>query len=209
VPRAGLDRAAVVRAAATIADEVGLDALTLARVAERLDVRAPSLYNHVAGLDDLRRHLAAFGTAELGARLARAAVGKAGDEAVTALADAYRAFARARPGLYAALQRAPDPDDAAAVRAANEVVEIVVAVLAPYGLAGEDALHAVRGLRSLLHGFVALETSGGFGLPLDLDESFRRLVANFIAGLRAGGAAGRSDVGHGKLCYIAGKEDPR
>ena len=191
MPRAGLDRAGVVRAAAAVADEVGLDNLTLARIAERLNVRAPSLYNHVAGLDDLRRGLAAFGARELAARLGRAAVGKAGDEAVAAVADAYRAFARARPGLYAALQRAPDQDDEDAVRAAHDVVAIVVAVLGAYGLGGEDVLHAVRGFRSLLHGFVALETTGGFGLPLDLDESFRRLVATFTAGLRAGGSADR------------------
>ncbi len=45
-------------------------------------------------------------------------------------------------------------------------------------------LHAVRGLRSIVPGFVTLEGAGGFGLPLDLDESFRRLVAAFVKGLR-------------------------
>ena len=185
MPRAGLDRAAVVRAAAAVADETGIEGLTLARVAARLNVRAPSLYNHVRGLDGLRRDLATFGATELAARLARAAVGKAGDAAVAALAAAYRAFAHERPGCYDALQRPPDPDDEQAVRAANEVVTIVVDVLGAYDLRGDDALHAVRGFRSLLHGFVALEAAGGFGLPLDLDESFRRLVATFLAGLRA------------------------
>jgi hypothetical protein len=62
-------------------------------------------------------------------------------------------------------------------------VDIAVVVLAGYGLQGNDALHATRGLRSLLHGFVALEAAGGFGLPLDRDESFARLVQVFIAGL--------------------------
>jgi hypothetical protein len=49
---------------------------------------------------------------------------------------------------------------------------------------GDDAVHAVRGLRALVHGFVTLETAGGFGFPLDRDESFRRLLATFAAGLR-------------------------
>ena len=48
----------------------------------------------------------------------------------------------------------------------------------------EDGLHAVRGLRSVVHGFASLEVAGGFGLPLDLDESFRRLVEMFIGGLQ-------------------------
>jgi hypothetical protein len=56
--------------------------------------------------------------------------------------------------------------------------------MASFGLQGEDALHAVRALRSLVHGFTTLEVSGGFGMPLDLDESFRRLVDLFIAGLQ-------------------------
>jgi hypothetical protein len=51
--------------------------------------------------------------------------------------------------------------------------------LESFALQGEDALHATRGLRSLVHGFATLEAAGGFGLPLDCDESFRRLVEMF------------------------------
>jgi hypothetical protein len=47
----------------------------------------------------------------------------------------------------------------------------------------DEAIHALRGLRSLVHGFATLEISGGFGIPLDLDESFSRLVDLFITGL--------------------------
>jgi AcrR family transcriptional regulator len=182
--RAGLDRAAVVTAAARLADAEGLEAVTLARLAALLGVKPPSLYNHVAGQEGLRRELALAGMRELSRRLGRAALGKAGDAALLALAHAYREFARAHPGLYAASLRAPDPADAELDAASTELVGIVLAVLAGYDLGGDDALHAVRVLRSVLHGFVSLETLGGFGLPLDLDESFRRLLDGFIAGLR-------------------------
>ena len=182
--RAGIDRAAVVAAAARLADADGLEAVTLARLAADLGIRPPSLYNHVAGQEGLRRELALLGVNELGRRLGRATMGRAGDDALRAFAVAYRDFAHAHPGLYAASLRAPDPADAALTDASTEVVGVVVAVLAGYGLDGDDALHAVRALRSVLHGFVALEALGGFGLPLDLDESFCRLVDGFIAGLR-------------------------
>ena len=49
--RAGINRDAVIRTAAKIADADGWDALTLARVAKKLRVRPPSLYNHVGGLE--------------------------------------------------------------------------------------------------------------------------------------------------------------
>ena len=181
----------VAREAAVLADERGLDALSLADLAAHLGVRPPSLYNHIPSLAALQRDLTVLGARELGTRLARAAVGKAGDEAVVALAGAYRAFARERPGLYAATQRAPAPNDEEGQAVAAEVVAIIQAALAAYGLHGDDAIHAIRTLRSLLHGFTTLELHGGFGLPLDLDESFARLLAIFIAGLRADGRASR------------------
>ena len=184
--RAGLDRAAVIQAAAALADSEGFEQLTLANLAARLGIRIPSLYNHVAGLDGLRRDLMVLGCRELTTRLAHATIGKAGDDALVALAQEYRAFAKAHPGLYAAVQRAPDFRDPEAQAAAGAVVEVAAAVLASYDLQGDAAIHAVRGLRSALHGFVALEVAGGFGLPLDLDESFHRLVQMLIYGLHQG-----------------------
>lgn len=182
--RAGIDRAAVVATAVRLADADGLQSVTVARLAAELGIRPPSLYNHVAGHDELQRELALLGIRELGQRMGRAAMGKATDDALRALAVAYRDVAREHPGLYAASLRAPDPADAALTEASTAVIGVVLAVLAGYGLGGDDALHAVRALRSVLHGFVALEALGGFGLPLDLDESFQRLVDGFIAGLR-------------------------
>jgi len=181
--RPGLDESVVVRAAADLVDAEGIDALTLARLAERLGVRTPSLYNHIAGLEDVRRGLALLGVRELEARLARAAIGAAGEDGAFALAEAYRRFAKERPGLYAATLRAPDPDDGALQQAAAELMDVVRAVLAPYKLRGAEETHAIRAWRSLVHGFVSLEVAGGFGLPLDLNESFRRLIHLFIAGL--------------------------
>ena len=186
-PRVGLNRASVVEAAAVLADEVGLEGVTLARLSSGLGVRTPSLYNHIGGLDDLRRELALIGTRELGERLGRAAVGKSGDEAVVMLAGAYRAYVAERPGLYAASVRSfrvSDPADEERRAAEGEVLGVVLDALSGYGLRGDDALHAVRGLRSVVHGFATLEGGGGFGMALDPDESFRRLIAAFVEGLK-------------------------
>jgi AcrR family transcriptional regulator len=185
MPRAGLDSEAVVRAAAELADQAGLEAVTLAGLASRLGVRSPSLYAHIDGLEDLRVRLGARGARELAAAVQSAAAGKAGRDALAAVAGTYRAYAQAHPGTYAAMQRAPEqPGDAA--DAGRELVDVLLAVLSGYGLRGEDAIHAVRGIRAALHGFVSLEREGGFGIPLSLEESYARLVA-----LLAGGLAGR------------------
>lgn len=183
--RAGLDTEEVVRAGARLADAEGLESVTLSRLASALGVRPPSLYAHVHGLADLRRRIGERGALELADRLQAAAGGRAGADALAAVAEAYRAYARAHPGSYAALQRAADPQDAGASAAGARVVEVVLAILRGYGLEGDEAIHATRAIRSALHGFVSLEREGGFGLPLALDESYARLVAVLDRGLRA------------------------
>jgi AcrR family transcriptional regulator len=181
--RRGLSRAIVLDTAAALADRDGFDALTLGAVAAALQVRPPSLYNHVAGLGGIRRDLALRGVRELGERIRDAAVGRAGADALGALAEAYRAYARERPGLYRALQRAPDAGDAELRTAAERLLQPVLAVLGGYGLQGDDVIHAARSLRSAMHGFVELERLGGFGIDLDLDASFRFMIAAVSAGM--------------------------
>jgi AcrR family transcriptional regulator len=183
MPRAGLDAEAVVAAAEALADADGLDALTLARLAKELGVRLPSLYVHVGGLDDLRRRLAARGARRLAAALNVATAGRARGDALAAMTAAYRAYAREHPGTYAALQRVPEPSDGEAVAAATEAVDAVRATLRGYDLEGDDAIHAARIVRAALHGFASLEAAGGFGIPLDVDETFTRLTAVLDRGL--------------------------
>jgi AcrR family transcriptional regulator len=210
-PRAGLDREQVLRAAAELADAEGADHLTLGRLAERLGVRTPSLYNHVAGLPDIQRELALRARRSLGAALARAAAGKARDEAVAALAEAFRGFIKAHPAQYALTVRATpagQPEDREMQAADAEIVDVVLAVLAPYGLGGEEAVQAVRALRSTVHGFTTLELAGGLGLPLDIDESFRVVCGMLIAGLHALVADRRSQAEEGLRSEQPGGSPP-
>ncbi len=176
-------KARVVDAAVALLDRQGPHALSLAAIARELGVRTPSLYHHVDGLDGLRREVRLRGVERLGDVLQRAAGGRAGRDALTAVAHAYRAFGHERPGLYAlTLAGRHEDDDVRA--AAGRVIEPVLAVLRGYGLDGEPALHATRYLRSVLHGFVALEQEGGFAMPIDREASFERLLDAVDAGLR-------------------------
>jgi AcrR family transcriptional regulator len=181
--RVGLDQASVVEAAAKLLDEEGLEQLSLGRLAERLGVRTPSLYNHVAGLPGLKHDLALYCLRDLLDRVTRVTIGKSRAEAIFALATAYRAYARETPGRYALTLQAPDPGDQELQAIARQLVDVIRAVLAPYSLSEEDAIHAIRGMRSIVHGFISLEMAGGFGMPVDQDASFHWLSKLFIAGL--------------------------
>jgi len=181
--RVGLNQASVVEAAVKLIDEEGIEQLSLGRLAERLGIRTPSLYNHVAGLSGLKHDLALYCLHDLLDRVLHATVGKARAEAIFALANAYRAYAGEAPGRYALTLQAPDPADQEVQAIAQQIVDVIRAVLAPYGLSEEDAIHAIRGLRSLVHGFISLEMAGGFGMPIDQDASFHWLINLYIAGL--------------------------
>jgi len=183
--RAGLDPQMVVQAAADIIDREGVEVLTLAALAAHFKVAVPSLYNHVGGMPGLLQQLALLGRQQLSLQLGRAVMGKSGDDAVMAMADAYRAYVKAHPGLYTTTLRVADESDTASRAAEDEAVDVSLKVLAYYDLRDEMALHMVRGFRSLVHGFASLEVAGGFGLPLDLDETFRLIVQGYIHMLSA------------------------
>jgi len=177
MPRAGLSTGSVVDAAVDLVDEQGWAALTLAAVASRTGVAAPSLYKHVRNLEALQQKVSARATAELAQTLTRSVAGRSGEEALRCLADAYHDYALAHPGRYPSTQRVPDPQDPAHVAAGEQAVQAVFAALRGYGLDGEEAIHATRAARSALHGFVSLEIDGGFALPQDVRHSFERLVS--------------------------------
>ena len=187
-PRSNLSKQTVVQAAADLINAEGLEALSLGRLAKELDIRTPSLYNHVDGLPGLMRELSILNARNLAECISEAAIGQSGPEAVKALMQAIRAYIKEYPGLYLSTLRAsgtqPEADPQLEQEEARSV-KVGMAVMASFGLEGEEAVHALRGLRSLVHGFATLEISGGFGIPLDLDKSFSRLVDLFIVGLEA------------------------
>jgi AcrR family transcriptional regulator len=184
MPRESVDTGRVVEEAVRIADVDGLEAVTLARVSATLGVEAPSLHEHVAGREALLRAIALRGLQELGDALRRAAAGRAREDALIAVAHAYRVYAHAHPGCFAATVAAPGPGDTEHEQAAAEVVGVFAAIAAGWGIEDEDAIHVVRAVRSALHGFVTLELAGGFGI-VDRDASFERLVRTLAAGLEA------------------------
>jgi AcrR family transcriptional regulator len=185
-PRSHLTKQTVVQAAADLINAEGLEALSLGRLAKELGIRTPSLYNHVDGLPGLMRELSILNARNLADRLNEAAIGHSGPELMRAVMQAIRAYIKEYPGLYLSTLRASGTHaevDPALEKEEARSVKVGMAVMSSFGLEGEDAIHAVRGLRSVVHGFATLEISGGFGMPLDLDKSFSRLVDLFIAGL--------------------------
>lgn len=187
MPRVGLDLKQIIETAAQIADEQGIEYVTLATIARKLHVRPPSLFNHVKGLPHIKRELSLYGVMKLHEKMDAAARGKVGEEAIFALADAYLTFTREHPGLYEYTIALPQPKDEEIEQEGNKIINLIIGALTVYQLTEENAIHAVRGLRSILHGFSSLEQKGGFGMPLKKEESLTLLLKAFLSGLNGTG----------------------
>ncbi|MFE6225528.1 TetR/AcrR family transcriptional regulator [Streptomyces sp. NPDC057854] len=176
--RAGLTAERVTAAGAELADEVGFERVTMAQVARRLGVKDASLYSHVWNLDDLRGRIALAAADEKTIRIAEAMAGRSGKDALVAFADAWRAYAHAHPGRYAATQTPVDIDPALAADAPGprRAVELTYGMLRGYRLTEPDLTDAVRLLRSTFHGFVALEAAGGFAHARTPQRSWERTL---------------------------------
>lgn len=187
---ARLSRDAIVNAALTFLDRDGWDSLTINALATQLGTKGPSLYNHVHSLDDLRRTVRMRVVGDIIDMLNTVGQGRTRDDAVMAMASAYRSYAHHHPGRYSAFTRMPlggdDPEFTEATRAAATPV---ISVLASYGLEGEDAFYAALEFWSAMHGFVLLEMTGVMH-GIDTDTVFTDMVLRLASGMEL-----RSGVG--------------
>jgi AcrR family transcriptional regulator len=167
--RPQIDEAAILDAAMDLADERGLEAVTMHAVAQRLGVTPMALYRHVDGkqalLDGLVERLLT------GHPLPPA--GAPWPDRLTAMAEAIRATARAHPAVFPLLLTRP-----AVTPGARRVRDSVQAALGEAGLGAHAAARAERLISTAVFGFAASEAAGRFSHhdQAVLDEDFAELL---------------------------------
>ncbi|MET9953179.1 TetR/AcrR family transcriptional regulator [Streptomyces sp. NPDC006339] len=172
--RAGITPDLLVRAAAELADEEGFEKVTVSALARRFGVKDASLYSHIRNLRDLRVRLALLASGEMNEAIGAAVAGRSGREALVAFADAYRAYALAHPGRYAATQQRIELDEVADTAVFRRAVELTHGMLRGYGLDEPDLTDAGRLLRATFHGYIHIELSGGFAHSRPVAASWAR-----------------------------------
>jgi AcrR family transcriptional regulator len=186
MPRAGLGPASVTEAGAALADEIGFERLSMGLLAERLGVKTPSLYKHVTNQADLTHRIAVLAMTELADTIRDATQGRSGKEALIAGAHAMRQWVLHHPGRYTAgnTAKVTGPDDPL-IPAVQRVLASWTAMLHGYRLDPDQEIHALRMLRSILHGFSSLEAIGSFQINTDIDDSFTWMLGFIDQGLKA------------------------
>ncbi len=190
MPRVGLTTSEVVLAAAHLADQDGLETVTIAAVAGRLGVQPPALYRHIDGIGDLRRRIATLAMVDLGDELRDGLQGKAGRDALAALFAVVQGYVDSHPGRYAATTgERLGCDGDPLFEAATRVMGSFRATLSGYGIAEESLDHAIRMLRCTMHGYASLRAADAFQWSNDADETVAWMVAFFDTAL--GSISGR------------------
>jgi AcrR family transcriptional regulator len=186
MPRAGLTPATVTEAAAALVDEIGFDQLSMGLLAERLGIKTPSLYKHVTSQADLAHRIAILAMTQCADAIRDAIQGRAGSDALFAGAQAMRTFVKEHHGRYAAANAArPTGPDDPLIPALNRVVASWAAMLHGYRIDPSQEIHALRMLRTVLHGYASLEAAGGFQYSTDVDDSFTWMITFVDHGLQA------------------------
>ncbi len=164
----------------------GIEALTMQRVADRVGVRAPSLYRRVASRSALVQLVTADVVGDVEQRLESASSTGDSRRDLRALALALRGFALADPHSYELLfsplpeNSAPDPASFAA--AAAPVIRVAGALVG-----ADQALNAARTVTAWASGFLRMELAGGFQLGGNVEEAFDFGIALLTRGLTTGG----------------------
>jgi AcrR family transcriptional regulator len=176
----------VTETGAALADEVGFAELSIGLVAERLGVKTPSLYKHVTSQADLVHRIAVQAANELADTIRDATQGRSGGDALIAGAQAMRMYVRKHPGRYAAgnAARPTGPDDPL-IAAIDRVLASWAAMLHGYDIDLGQEIHALRMVRTMLHGFATLEVAKGFQIDADVDDSFSWMVSFIDHGLQS------------------------
>lgn len=183
--KAGLDKEKIIEAAAKVADEQGFSNVTMRVLATELGIKSPSLYKHFSGgLEELKKDLMLYGWRSVESEIMKAAIGKAKDDAIIAICHAYRDFATRHSGLHEAMQWYNMYQSKEHLQATEGTVDILFQVLDAYGLKEEQKVHSVRMLRALLQGFAAIESHGGYGNSISLDDTFDFGIKTILNGIR-------------------------
>lgn len=181
MPRQGLSRTDIVCAAIELVESKGLQAFSVRELAEKLHIKAASLYNHIKNMDELYTEIGYYAISELKKVQIAAIEGKQRDQAVSALADAYYQFGKRRPEIYKVILSLPMVKNDVLLTAAGDIVEPIMTAMSGYNLSDEQKMHLQRVLRSIMHGFLSQEEAGCFRhFPVSLTDSYQIAIRGFI-----------------------------
>ncbi|CAB1246657.1 TetR/AcrR family transcriptional regulator [Clostridium sp. MT-14] len=178
----------IIKAAFALAEEIGFDRVTFQKIADKLHIKYPSLYNHFDNMDALKTEMTVYVIRILNFKLMQGLVGKSGEDAIRQFAHIYRDFAFENREAYKLFMNIPSTKNKEINCMARETMSIIKSILNFYIDDRVILVHKSRELRSILHGFVSLTFLGYFQHKPDVEveDSFEFMIDDFIFSIENG-----------------------
>lgn len=182
--RAGIDKETIIRSAAQLVNQAGMEQITMKMLADKLGIKPPSLYNHIKGLEDLKKQLMIFGWTQAKEKLLLSLAGVSGYDAIKAMCYAFYDYATENTGLFEVMLWYNKFQNEEAAEATAELLAVIFKVTRSLDIPDNYCFHLIRTFRGFLEGFFLLVNNGSFGHPLPITDSFEISVNILIAGIK-------------------------
>ncbi len=175
----------IIKTSARIANEVGLDNLSLKRIAENLNIKSPSLYNHISSLNSIKEKLMIYGWKQVENKMIEEAVGVSGYEALKNMCSAFYNYATTNKGVFAAMLWYNKYETQENNNSTSRLFDLLFKVMKSLNISEENINHSIRTLRSFLEGFSLLVNNNAFGNPISIKESFDLSLEIMMNGIKS------------------------
>lgn len=182
--RADIDKSAIINKAAELANEIGLEKVTLKLLACNLNIKPPSLYNHIKGLEDLQKEVMLYGWRQLEERVIEAAICVTGYDALEAMGRTFYKYATENPGIFNAMLWYNKFQSDEMQAATKRIFSVIYKIFSTLNISQVNCDHLIRTYRAFLEGYVLLVNNKAFGHPLSIEESFEISLQVLKAGTK-------------------------
>ena len=175
----------IIETSAKLSNKVGLDNLSLKMIAKELNIKSPSLYNHISSLDEIKMRLMIYGWKQIEEKMLVSAVGVSGYEALKNMCYAFYDYSTTNKGVFTAMLWYNKYESAQKENATTKLFNMLFKVMKTLNISDNNINHIIRTLRGFLEGFSLLVNNNAFGNPLSIIESFYLSLEFIIIGIKS------------------------
>lgn len=175
----------IIETSARIANKVGLDNLSLKIIAEELNIKSPSLYNHISSLNEIKSQLMVYGWKQIEEKMIDSAVGVSGYEALKNMCNVFYDYATNNKGIFTAMLWYNKYESDEKQNATTRLFNMLFKIMKSLNITDENINHIIRTLRGFLEGFSLLVNNNAFGNPISIKESFDLSLEIIMNGIKS------------------------
>ena len=174
----------IIEVAIEIINQEGFAYLSLKKVAKKLKIKSPSLYNHISNLEDLKNKISLYGWKQLEEKMFLSIIEESCYEAIKSMAYAFYDYATENKGIFEVMLWYNKYMIEEGNQVTHNTFDILFKILRKQNLSDETINHFIRTLRVFLEGYVLLVNHQVFGHPLSIQKSFDFSLNILINGVK-------------------------